>query len=446
MRTQFVSLVVCATLAGCAAGDWDQPIDSLDNPLIDGSRTMERPEIGSLGGCTGTLIRPNVVISASHCYNYSSRRSQGRYGTYYVQREGQQTQQFNIDLIEVYDRQLGADDISLLHLSSVVPENVATPTRIADRNAERGEEAVLWGYGCTERWGQSGGGVKRKYVYPFGTSDKLCPGDSGGPGTIGNDGPVFLINSGYWGDGTDIFGEPWQLKQQLENQLRTWEETYGSPVPRNEIQVTNSSGRDLWIRCNGDDSVTCSWWVNIQPGQTNWVAAPEGEVFLSNTEAGGGWDWFEATAPGAQVTVYDNPTNPFYEPGTEPDPDPAPDPGGDPAPDPGDDPAPDPGDDPAPDPGDDDPNNPGDDPAPDPGDQNDDPNDDPIADPAPEPGLTEDGAWVDDPDDGFAWADADPTPTTAPQAGCSTAPTSAAAPTWILCLLPGLALACRRRR
>lgn len=443
MRTTFVLLVVCATLAGCAGGDWDLPIDSLDNPLIDGSRTDERPEIGSLGGCTGTLIRPNVVVSASHCYNYSSRRSQGRYGTYYVQRPRQQTEQFNIDLIEVYDRQLGEDDVSLLHLSSAVPEHVATPTRIAERSAEPGEEAVLWGYGCTDRWNQGGGGVKRKYVYGYGTSDKLCPGDSGGPGTIGNDGPVFLINSGYWGDGTDIFGEPWQIKQQLEDQLRQWEEDYGSPVQRNEIQITNSSGRDLWIRCQGDDSVTCSWWVNIPPGQTDWVASPDNKVVLDNNDAGGGWTQFEATAPSASATVYDNPEFPFYAPGSEPN---------EPAPDPGEDPAPDPGDDPAPDPG------PGDDPAPDPGDQgnngSNDPGDDPGVDPAPDPndqadpndpGFTDQGAWVDDPvEDDFRWADPDANPASAPQAGCGVASPSSGSGIWLVVLLPGLAVLLRR--
>ena len=132
--------------------------------LIDGTPASDRPEIGYLGGCTATLIRPNVVVSASHCHGYSSRRSPGSYGSFSIERDGRWIGEYDIDLIEVYGQQLGSNDVALLHLSSSVPDAVSTPTRVADRSAEPGEESVLWGYGCTSRGRQSGGGQKRSFT------------------------------------------------------------------------------------------------------------------------------------------------------------------------------------------------------------------------------------------------------------------------------------------
>ena len=322
--------VLCVSLAlgvgGCVGGAFDEDEGGTDRPLIDGTLTSERNEIGSIGGCTATLIRPNVAITAAHCLGYATRQNPGRYTTFSVE-FGNGWDSYNVKRYVSFSSQLGDRDVCLLQLSESVPAHVATPTRVADRGPEQGEDVTIFGYGCTSRRNQGSGGDKRKATFSYGQfSSHLCPGDSGGPYVKGLDGPVFGINSGYYtGNGEDIFGFPYTIKNELEAQIRAWEELDGAPVQRREINVTNSSGRRVFVKCAGDDSATCSWWNLLEPGQSTWLAAPDNNLMVDNHDFGGTWDWTPASAPaGDSATIHDNPENPFYPPGTEPEDDPAP--------------------------------------------------------------------------------------------------------------------------
>ncbi len=419
--------------AGCVGGEMDGERGERGGALINGEITNERPEIGDIGGCTATLIRPNLVITAAHCMGYSSRPNPGNYSTFNVQMANGGQESYSVRRIKVFSGDLGDRDVALLQLSSSVPSSVAVPTRVSDRGPDPNEEVTIFGYGCTDRWNQGGGYTKRKATFSYGNSSHLCPGDSGGPFVLGVDGPVFGINSGYYtGDGEDIFGFPWSIKQELEAQLRQWEELDGDPVTRRKIQITNSTGRQLWARCNHEDSVTCSWWTLIQPGQTTWLAAEDDALMIDNDEFGGTWVYTEVLADGENVTVYDNPEHPLYPPGEIPeaDPEPLPDPTPDPEPD----------NDPAPDPGEGDDN-----PIGDPGDPN-----DPMPAPDPPPDGDAPGSeWVDNGEAGQAWVDdeslgwIDETPTVENRAACATPSRGAPvqrAPLILLLLLPLLPL------
>ncbi len=289
--------------------------------LLAGATTYDRPEIGRIRGCTATLVAPNVIISAAHCVDYQSREATGDYGRFTVDLGPRQERSFVIERFKSYDRQLGRNDVVLMRLAQAVPPSVAIPTGISTRGANPGEPVTVYGYGCTDRSTQRGGFIKRKYDYSFGRSSVLCPGDSGGPVVLGADGPVFLINSGYFtGSGTDIFGEPYLFARTLEDQMDTWDELYGAPVTPEAVSVTNSTGSILWVRCDGNNSSTCSDWTLLQNGESTAVLTSGRRLIIDNQRSLPGVDFSfrRVTAPSASVTVYPNVDDPF-EPTSQPE-------------------------------------------------------------------------------------------------------------------------------
>ena len=72
MRSFSRSLVVLLFLGACAPAS-PAPIAGQAAPIVDGIRELEEPAVvyvkivGGIGACTGTLISPNVVLTAKHC-------------------------------------------------------------------------------------------------------------------------------------------------------------------------------------------------------------------------------------------------------------------------------------------------------------------------------------------------------------------------------------------
>ncbi len=60
-----VSLLL-TLLNGCS-GELYPSVDSVCAPVVDGTLSTDRRATVNLGGCTGTLIAPGVVLSAAHC-------------------------------------------------------------------------------------------------------------------------------------------------------------------------------------------------------------------------------------------------------------------------------------------------------------------------------------------------------------------------------------------
>ena len=86
------TLCLAALLGACA----DLPLEDVpaDAPPVpdfvekvrNGTLTQERPEVGSLSfGCTGTLVAPDLVVTASHCVGYGSALQRGNYGTFTIE-------------------------------------------------------------------------------------------------------------------------------------------------------------------------------------------------------------------------------------------------------------------------------------------------------------------------------------------------------------------------
>lgn len=285
--------------------------------LIDGVPTQARPEIGSLffgrGLCTATLIGPRVAITARHCVGYTTCDDEvcaSLYNprvTFENPTLGAQTyrvvafesydqngvvpqdflsEQINYLNFERHDYWL-SDDVAVMLLERDVPESVAKPAPLLDREAQRGESLTIWGYGCTERETRTGSQTKRYYDFVEGNrSNNLCPGDSGGPVTLGRNGAVRYVNSAYTIElnSRDVFGDVLYFRRQIDARLKAWGQqspgpinTQPDPVEPQDPQQPPEQPKFTWVgdecasdsACNfasGNEIGMCTRAANRQTG------------------------------------------------------------------------------------------------------------------------------------------------------------------------------------
>lgn len=186
--------------------------------IVGGVPTSDFPDcvaVGSRNGwcCTGTLVAPNVVVTAAHCVPNCAQRILVGEDVAFAQ-DGQVTDVQNAVPHRGYRPPDPTDDIAVLILANPVREVVPRP--IADRGALDGAFAVrLTGYGNTDVFSSGGYGRRRMVDVPIAGQDPKygadfsrefvagapfldrdsCNGDSGGPAYLQSGDGWYLVGA-----------------------------------------------------------------------------------------------------------------------------------------------------------------------------------------------------------------------------------------------------------
>ena len=190
-----------------------------DTRILGGEPTPEFPDCVAVGKpdqwcCSGTLIAPDVVVTAAHC-DAGGCNARVFIGPDVTRpRDGRVIGVREVMTHELYPAAKPFDDLTVLLLADrvddVPPRRIASPQAIASAISVR-----LVGYGTTEPGGLAGYGQRRFVDVPLASPDAAygarpetefvagrpflerdsCPGDSGGPAYVDEGGEWVLAGA-----------------------------------------------------------------------------------------------------------------------------------------------------------------------------------------------------------------------------------------------------------
>lgn len=297
----FAVLTCCyGGVVGCTSEVGDEPSASVRQPIEVGDNDVSNPVRNAVvrwGGCTGTLVAPDILISAHHCLDDDIPYTGGwtaiepvwvRFGP-----DISNFLPFAARVIEVGTPPLGQDMV-LLRLDRDVPASVAVPRpvyldRPAPLQAGSSQEYTIFQIGY-------GGGRDRRIMTGHDYFDWLSPGsdkpvngfvyvadelgvgtrdtnieggDSGGPMTLNRpEGPVMGVLSHWDPYGISTYGpgsaDRPNLRQWLRDQL---------PPQRPDLAVVSIRAKGCYetdprivVTIRNQGAVTSRGWVDVFTG------------------------------------------------------------------------------------------------------------------------------------------------------------------------------------
>ena len=277
LAAAFAATLVVACVDPDEAGDAEDDLGTDEEALVGGIATSLRPEVGQFFNgagsvCTATLIAPRVVLTAAHCLSPAYTATTLASGAVFQFTDaGGTVRAYGADRVHSFGTRRWeytmfpqTTDVAIVHLTVPVPAGQAMPAQIATRGPYWYELSTIFGYGCTERPGRTGGGAKQAFAFTAGSPSRaLCWGDSGGPvfyGSAGAGGAIWGVNSDFYMAGdvtswTDMFGDVVYYRKQIEGVVRAWDgsDEVGWDRPGMDYaQVSASTTSQCRAACNGD--------------------------------------------------------------------------------------------------------------------------------------------------------------------------------------------------
>ncbi|HEX5994941.1 MAG TPA: serine protease [Jiangellales bacterium] len=186
--------------------------------IVGGTPTAEYPDCVAIGSatqwcCTGTLVAPNVVVTAAHCVAGGCANRVFVGDDVHFLGDGQVIPVQEAVVHPGYRRPKRTQDLAVLILQ--IPADV-TPRAVAPVEAVRASATVrLAGFGNTDVYSSGGYGRRRMVDVPIASSDSRhgddpgtefvagapfldrdsCNGDSGGPAYVQADGHWYLAGA-----------------------------------------------------------------------------------------------------------------------------------------------------------------------------------------------------------------------------------------------------------
>lgn len=268
---------VCLPHLACSSNELPSGQES-QTKVVNGQETADNPYVVSLvwggqSGCTGTLIRDNVVLTAGHCIDDRQlisppdwvevgavvgqpQNTQSAVAGYHVEPRWNLNQSGNYN----YDY-----DIALIFLQAPI-RGLAIPYSSLSPSSLIGQTIRAIGYGVDNGFQQSGAGIKRTVDLTIRSADTnyfiaswlegqpqdTCQGDSGGPALYLNNGRYEVLgvvsNGPNYCQGSTRYTTANDHRDFLSNTISTFE--------RNGVQAFQEVG-DVITPDRGSEIYNC---------------------------------------------------------------------------------------------------------------------------------------------------------------------------------------------